>query len=690
MSGFIGPKPTDVPVGTIATKGTLSGNNLVISSNNATIGNSFYVTANGNVGVGTSPSPWGSTFRAIQLPSGSVSGTSTNFAIGTNSYRDSTQWTYVNSDYATLYQHSGGGHYWYSANSGTAGNPITWNNTMFLGSNGNLGIGTTTPAAYGKVAIYDATLSTFTLLGDNNTSFSVRRHSTDVFGPTHTSVKSRGTAASPTTVANGDQAWAMNNFAHDGTTGRAITSIQSYIDTLTGTDDVSGYLSFQTRPTGAAATLQERMRIVANGNVGISWTSPQATLHIGGDIIASSLRTNANNNSLELYSGNTFNTNGDAAISIRGSASGYNDGGIEFYAGGSEKMRIAANGNIGTGFVQPQTKLHIKNLSTETAPVIRLDNANNNLTTDQQIGGLEVYSADGSGPGAGIRGSVRVMSNDATGTSTYMKFSVANTSSSDVEAMRIYGGTTGVCIGTTTLTSKLSISDVGGEVFYAQGTTAANYSRMRVFNDAGVGFAAITYGSTYSGGSVVGVGSNGTVIGTTGGNLGFAPKSGSSILFGGDAGSAGTERMRVDPNGYLLLGYTTSQGTYKLQVTGGAGLAGATAWTSLSDRRLKNNIIPITDGLEKIMLLKPVDYTYINAEDHSDPREYGGFIAQDVKEVFPEFVTKNSTPSGSDKDLLDEDGKAYDLTLTNKFHAYVVAAIQELTKRVEELEAKQG
>ncbi len=54
MSGYIGPKSADVPVGTISTVGTVSANSLVVGTNNVTIGNAVYVASNGNVGIGTS------------------------------------------------------------------------------------------------------------------------------------------------------------------------------------------------------------------------------------------------------------------------------------------------------------------------------------------------------------------------------------------------------------------------------------------------------------------------------------------------------------------------------------------------------------------------------------------------------------------------------------------------------------
>jgi hypothetical protein len=149
--------------------------------------------------------------------------------------------------------------------------------------------------------------------------------------------------------------------------------------------------------------------------------------------------------------------------------------------------------------------------------------------------------------------------------------------------------------------------------------------------------------------------------------------------------SSGKEVVNMDNNGYLLLGHKNSRGTCKLQVTGGAGISGATAWSNLSDERLKTNIAPITDGLDKILQLKPVQFEFKNKELHNDPRENGGFLSQDFISVFPDCVTKTSTPESPDKELLDEDGLAYDLTLTNKYHAYVVAAIQELSSKYENL-----
>jgi hypothetical protein len=86
----------------------------------------------------------------------------------------------------------------------------------------------------------------------------------------------------------------------------------------------------------------------ASGNVGIGTISPADKLEVNGIIRSNTLRTGATNRTLELYSGTAFNTGG-AAVAIRGSATGYNDNGMEFYTSGSERMRIGSDGNLLVG-----------------------------------------------------------------------------------------------------------------------------------------------------------------------------------------------------------------------------------------------------------------------------------------------------------------------------------------------------
>ena len=57
-----------------------------------------------------------------------------------------------------------------------------------------------------------------------------------------------------------------------------------------------------------------------------------------------------------------------------------------------------------------------------------------------------------------------------------------------------------------------------------------------------------------------------------------------------------------------------------------------------SDRRVKENIVTITDPLDKLLRLRGVSY---NRTDLEDKNTKIGFIAQEVKDVLPEVVTYN-------------------------------------------------
>jgi hypothetical protein len=62
--------------------------------------------------------------------------------------------------------------------------------------------------------------------------------------------------------------------------------------------------------------------------------------------------------------------------------------------------------------------------------------------------------------------------------------------------------------------------------------------------------------------------------------------------------------------------------------------------TSASDRRLKENIVPLTNALELIRRLHGVTYKWVQEHDINDRKEHIGLIAQQVKEVLPEVVSQ--------------------------------------------------
>lgn len=85
---------------------------------------------------------------------------------------------------------------------------------------------------------------------------------------------------------------------------------------------------------------------------------------------------------------------------------------------------------------------------------------------------------------------------------------------------------------------------------------------------------------------------------------------------------------------------------------GGQGYKpGGGLWVAPSDRRLKQNIKPYTDGLESLLRINPVTYKYNNIFKTLDTGEtYVGVIAQEVQEIAPYMITEK--PFGQ---LVEED-----------------------------------
>jgi hypothetical protein len=106
----------------------------------------------GNLGLGVTPSAWATSFsqKAIQFSDKSALSADTNTAtLSQNAVKLAGGWTYLASTYALRYDinNSAGTHAWFTAPSGTAGNAISFTQAMTLDASGNLGVGTTSPAA---------------------------------------------------------------------------------------------------------------------------------------------------------------------------------------------------------------------------------------------------------------------------------------------------------------------------------------------------------------------------------------------------------------------------------------------------------------------------------------------------------------------------------------------------------------
>lgn len=94
--------------------------------------------------------------------------------------------------------------------------------------------------------------------------------------------------------------------------------------------------------------------------------------------------------------------------------------------------------------------------------------------------------------------------------------------------------------------------------------------------------------------------------------------------------------------------------------------------TSVSDERFKDRIADLGYGLDEVLRLRPVQHGYNELSGLEREHLYGGFLAQDVRDVMPLAVGQNS------------DG--YYTLADRPILGAVVTAIQQLAVRVAALE----
>jgi hypothetical protein len=254
-----------------------------------------------------------------------------------------------------------------------------------------------------------------------------------------------------------------------------------------------------------------------------------------------------------------------------------------------------------------------------------------------------------------------------------------------------------VGIGTTSPAYKLDVNGAinSGGISYSNGSyTLGNYTVNRAFATAitSAGSLAIQFD------------------GTTQGFI-SSPASSSLAFY---TSSSGAERMRIDSSGNVLVGTTSQVGSGLICAVGDASvvnpitikntgsaaasnryfayfinssnaMAGGishtasttTAYTTSSDYRLKENIVPMTGALDTVAQLKPVTYTW--KADGSDGQ---GFIAHELQAVVPDAVV-------GEKDAVDAEGKPqYQGIDTSFLVATLTAAIQEQQTIINDLKAR--
>ena len=132
---------------------------LLIASRTDVIANIRFITGTtpaermridylGNVGIGVTPSAWGSTYKALEVRTGGIydtpAGTASGFTF--NAYYNGTNWLYKGTGgnaTAMRYEQGFGQHQWFTAPSGAGGATVSFTEVMRIDSSGNLLVATT-------------------------------------------------------------------------------------------------------------------------------------------------------------------------------------------------------------------------------------------------------------------------------------------------------------------------------------------------------------------------------------------------------------------------------------------------------------------------------------------------------------------------------------------------------------------
>jgi hypothetical protein len=375
-------------IGIVGRSSWTSGNNstqisdmyFLVRNDNGGISERMRLTSSGNLGLGVTPSAWYTGYTALQVGfSGSIfsnrTSADTNITmIGNNAFLNSgaTNWIYQNTGFATRYAQVSGGHEFYTAPSGTAGNAISFTQAMTLFSTGNLAVGTTTDAGFkldvngtgrfsssvtlsasdsrllggdssGRIVVSNSNTSSYlTMNGASNATpyqvvLGVNSINALTLASTGAATFSAATSAITLTTNGAANQWTSKVLANS-TTG------QSYgLTVQAGTN--SSDIGFQVIPVSGSGAL---LYVRGDVNVGIGTSSPlgsaaEKTLQLsdGGGGYATIYVTNSSNSVRSI-----FGMQSSQNLGIVGTQTNTP---FAIYTNDSERMRITSGGKVGIG-----------------------------------------------------------------------------------------------------------------------------------------------------------------------------------------------------------------------------------------------------------------------------------------------------------------------------------------------------
>jgi hypothetical protein len=506
------------------------------------------------------------------------------------------------------------------------------NNTekMRITSAGNVGIGTTAPASILHVSTTGANAYSSTITKGSNMKGivnTISNNADDMVG---------------IYFATGTNA--------EGSHWSGITGSRSQSAT-----DWSTQLNFYTHDENFSNIndATQKMVIKGSGNVGIGTTAPASKLHI---------ETSASN-PFRMVRGTT-----NFGFEIGGGAIGLYD-----YEDVTYRWYVDSVGNIGIGTTSPAEKLHVVGIG-------RFDGVNVNVraidgTIITKVQSQTVGATQGA-IGTESNNDLAILTNNTTRILVTAAGNVGIGTTSPVNKLQVTSATNGVEV--------LRIDNTAGNSGSVQGVTHLGLNFFGVGNNSGARITAYQESTSgYRGGMY---------FSTRGVNSDSAPSEAMRIspdqLVGiGTSGTTAADyRLTVDSTGvdYAIYSFGSTHvdnGALGVGVVPSATIGRIDASNdivaySTSDSRLKENITPIANALDKVKSLTGVEFDWKEETKgvHGYEGHDVGVIAQEVQAVLPEAIRTNDT--------------GYLSVRYEKMIALLIEANKELAARVEELENK--
>jgi hypothetical protein len=462
---------------------------------------------------------------------------------------------------------------------------------------------------------------------------------------------------------------------------------------LTATGDTNTGIFFPTADTIAFAEGGvEAVRIDSSGRVGIG-TTPSATLHVAPSSGSANFQISRGSKGLQI---NQDSDSADPNINTIGTTA------LKFLRDGSESMRIDTSGRllIGTSTSDAQrtasmqiasagglsgwgSSASLSEFGTSYNPWIVLQRSRNGtvgshtvVSNGDILGGIQFTGSDGDSfePAAWIKAEVDGTPGNGDMPGRIVLATTADGASSPTERMRITSNTnTTIRFGDENYLRSINLD------FHGQALSG------------GIPSAKIQCLSTGTG--------------DWQSHLLF-------FIYDGTGGGGGStlEAMRINAGRELLVGYTSDNGNYKLQVNSQIFATSSTVATS--DGRYKENVATLGGCVDLVKALRPVSFTWKPQQDITRTDDEGnevlvreghnfpdgtqvGFIAQEVQEVLAEkpwltsVIKQNVRPAVSDSDGNELAPEEEFLGIAEgNLIAVLTSALQEAIGEIESLKAR--